>query len=162
MTPGQPLRISLPAMLLCPLLLAAGLWIAGAVWTVSHQADPSAPANGLNWAGLVVPSVAMATALTVLVASSAVLTIVVARAQRKGTANVAFVISQTFTVCRMANVIALVLLGVGLRYFLDLPIIPFFLWLIGFYAIMLIGETFWLSRTLRKDAAAKGPTAPTE
>jgi hypothetical protein len=46
-------------------------------------------------------------------------------------------------------VLVLLAVGVALQKSLSLPSAPFFLWMVGFYMIMLAAETWWLSRVLK-------------
>ena len=93
---------------------------------------------------------ALAAALAVMVARVGILKMVIARAKaRKPPANLAFVASQAFLAAGMVTMVVLAGLGAALWYLLSLPGTPFFLWLIGFYLIMLTAETWWLTRLLK-------------
>jgi 4-hydroxybenzoate polyprenyltransferase len=107
--------------------------------------------------GIVAVAVAFVIAFAVLFASIAVIKFVVERAQARnqGKTNIAFVLSQAFTTARIANIMAIVVLGLAASYFLNLLQMPFFLWLAGFYMLMLFAETYWLVRTLKSSTPSQ-------
>ena len=140
----KELRIPLASMLGWAIIPAMIIWIVGElVWW--HVFGPQAA---------VIPAIAFVTAATVVTVSATIVAASVGRARKRGGANMAYVVSQTFTMVRMANMLALVLLGIVLWYVLNLDSRPFFLWLIGMYLVMLICETWWLSRRLKSSAPA--------
>jgi hypothetical protein len=154
MSQTKPGTISLVAMLGWPALCGAATWAIGAavLWFVSRTGALAAQAY------------AFALALAVMAMSSLVVARVVARSQAKsgGTSNLAYVISQAFTIIRMANVIVLLVLGLGMWVWLSLPKYDFFLWLAGFYMMMLFAQTLWLARKLKRvfrDSTGKMPPA---
>jgi hypothetical protein len=134
--------LSLRRMLLYVLPGALACWGIGVWPTYKYFQRP----------GLEAQAWAFATALAVLLGSMAVIRAVVVRAEARnaGHTPLAFVIAQSFTVARMANILALAGVGLAVWYLLGLPLKPYFLWLIGFYVVMLIPETWWLSRTLKQ------------
>jgi hypothetical protein len=104
--------------------------------------------GGTLW--LEAQTIALAAGLTVMIARVVAIKFVVARAQRrKERVNIAFMLSQAFMVAGMATVLILLAAGAGLQILLSLPSGPFFLWMVGFYMIMLAAETWWLSRVLK-------------
>ncbi len=114
--------------------------------------------GGTAW--LEAQTIALAAGLAVMVARVAAIKIVVARAQaRNGRVNVAFVLSQAFMFAGMATVLVLLAAGVALQRALSLPSAAFFLWMVGFYFIMLAAETWWLSRVLKNLSPKAGHSA---
>ena len=127
-----------------------------AVWAVG--AWPMYRCGGAVW--LEAQTLAMAAGLVVMIARVAAIKIVVARAQaRKERVNIAFVLSQAFMFAGMVTVLALLAVGVAMQKLLSLPSAPFFLWIVGFYMIMLAAETWWLSRVLKNLSPRAGNSA---
>lgn len=47
----------------------------------------------------------------------------------------------------------------GAWYIFSLPTSALFVWTVVFYLVMLVGESFWLARTLRRTPTSSGPRA---
>ena len=135
--------LSLRKMLLYVLPPAAACWAIGA-WP-THQ-------YGGGRMALAAQAWAFGTALVVVLGRVAFVKAMANRAQagNTGKTNVAFIISQTFLAAGMINIFMLAGLGSAVWYFLSLPVTAFFLWMVGFYMVMLAGETWWLSITLKQ------------
>ena len=134
------MQLKLWHMLLWVLPPSLASWAIGA-WPMYRH-------GGTLW--LEAQTIALAAGLAVMIARVGVIKIVVARAQaRKERVNIAFVLSQAFMFAGMATVLGLLAVGVALQKALSLPSAPFFLWMVGFYMIMLAAETWWLSRVLK-------------
>lgn len=116
--------------------------------------------EGYGWLGIKMLVAAFGIAFAVLFLSLAAVKIVAARSQAKGSTNVGFAISQAFTTARMINIILVTVLGLAAWYFFKLPLKPFFLWLIGFYLVMLFAETYWLTRVLKSLPSVKAKANP--
>jgi hypothetical protein len=134
------MQLKLWNMLLWVLPPSLAVWAAGA-WPMYRH-------GGAVW--LEAQTLAFVAGLAVMIARVGAIKIVVARAQRrKDRVNIAFVLSQAFMVAGMATVLVLLAVGVALQKAFSLPAAPFFLWMVGFYMIMLAAETWWLSRLLK-------------
>jgi len=135
----ETMQLKLWNMLLWVLPPSLAVWAVGA-WPMYR--------HGEGW--LEAQTLALAAGLVVMIARVGAIKIVVARAQgRNGRVNVAFVLSQAFMFAGMVTVLALLAVGVAMQKLLSLPSAPFFLWIVGFYMIMLAAETWWLSRVLK-------------
>jgi hypothetical protein len=150
---AMPLELKLGAMLkhVLPLPLLGG---AIGAWLM-HRA--------YGWPGVELQAVALGIAFVVMFGSAAVIKVVLARAQAKGRANAAYVASQAFTMARMGNVLVLAGAGVAVWCSGDWPnvlVTPFFLWLAGFYLVMLFVETYWLTRMLKGRSSEPDENAP--
>lgn len=131
------MQLKLWNMLLWVLPPSLAVWAAGAWPMYLH-----------GW--LEAQTVALAAGLVVMIGRVAAIKMVVARAQgRNPRVNIAFVLSQAFMFAGMVTVLVLLAIGVALQKLLSLPSAPFFLWIVGFYMIMLAAETWWLSRVLK-------------
>jgi hypothetical protein len=128
--------LNMLAWVLPPSMLA---WAVGA-WFMYRLGGRSLEAQTL----------AFAAALAVMLGRVGVIKLVIAGA-RKGNpnANPAFAVSQAFVTAGLATIVILAALGSGMFFLLALPPTEFFLWLIGFYLIMLAAETWWLARVLK-------------
>ena len=134
------MQLKLWHMLLWVLPPSLASWAIGA-WPMYRH-------GGTLW--LEAQTIALAAGLTVMIARVGAIKFVVARASaRKERVNIAFVLSQAFMVAGMATVLILLAAGVAMQILLSLPSAPFFLWMVGFYFIMLAAETWWLSRVLK-------------
>lgn len=141
MTPVEPMHFRLWPMLAWAIVPGAAVWAAAMIvaWALQDTT-------------LVLPAAAaLAVAMLVEVCSIVILAVVVNRAFRRQSGNLAFVISQVVLAESMAKIVTLVLLGVLVWRLMTLPVRPFFLCLAGLYVAMLMGEKLWLSKALRRD-----------
>ncbi len=99
---------------------------------------------------------AFAAALGVVVLSLLGLKAYVNRSIRRSPqSNIAFGIARAWTTSRMLNMVAIIAIGLSSRLWLPQTqakpaFLIFFLWLAGFYFIMLMAESIWLARSLKR------------